>query len=438
MFDVAGDDPVTASLAARYAALDQELLGLDLSARSDDGLLELVRSRQVHRNRAAAIDNQLIAELDTRGLAGHLGQSSTAMVLSQLWRISPPQAWRRVRAAQNLGPRRGLSGAPLEPLFADAAAAQAEGAISAEHAAVIVTAYDTLPAAVQADCGDDVLASLVAQARVLDPAQLVQVGRRLHALVNPDGVLSEQADHEHNRALALNCNRDGSWDHRGHLAPECGEALNSVLQALAKPVPGPDGGKDPRSLGQRMHDALQECALRLLRSDLPATGGTPVTILVTMSADQLATGAGYGTTGSGNLLPVTTALDLLKSQGGQYLPVTLDGHGGIMDYGRTQRLATPAMRLALAARDRGCTFPGCDRPASWCEAHHVLDWLLFGPTAINNLALVCRYHHRTFESAGWEVKMIDKRPWWIPPAWLDPYQVPQLNTRHHIDLRDPD
>jgi hypothetical protein len=438
MFDVAGDDPVAASLVARYAALDEELLGLELSARSDGGLLELVRSRSVHRNRAAAIDNAVIAELDARGLAGQLGQSSTAMVLSQLWRISPPQAWRRVRSAQNLGPRRGLSGVALAPLFAAAAAAQVQGAISPEHAAIIVKAYDTLPAAVQADCGESVLESLVAQARVLDPAQLVQVARRLHDLVNPDGTLTEQADQQHNRSLSLSTNRDGSWDLRGRLTPACGEAANVVLQALAQPVPEADGVKDPRHAGQRMHDALQDCTTRLLRSDLPHTAGIPVTVLITMTNEQWTTSEGYATTGSGNLLPVTTALDLLKSQGGQYLAVALDAHGGIMDYGRTQRLATPAMRLALAARDRGCTFPNCDRPASWCEVHHILDWLLFGPTAINNLALVCKYHHRTFESAGWAVEMIQGRPWWIPPEWLDPNRVPQLNTRHHIDLRDPD
>jgi 5-methylcytosine-specific restriction endonuclease McrA len=48
----------------------------------------------------------------------------------------------------------------------------------------------------------------------------------------------------------------------------------------------------------------------------------------------------------------------------------------------------------VAARDRRCRFPGCDRPQTWCDAHHVVHWARGGPTSLANLVLLCRRHHR--------------------------------------------
>jgi len=43
--------------------------------------------------------------------------------------------------------------------------------------------------------------------------------------------------------------------------------------------------------------------------------------------------------------------------------------------------------MALIARDAGCSFPGCTHPASWCERHHILDWILGGLTDLDNLTI---------------------------------------------------
>ena len=104
----------------------------------------------------------------------------------------------------------------------------------------------------------------------------------------------------------------------------------------------------------------------------------------------------------------------------EVVPVVFNSAGGIVCYGRTRRLASAGQRLALAARDGGCAFPACDRPASWCQVHHVLPWLLDGPTDLENLVLLCAFHHRHFETAGWVIVMSDGVPWWRPPAWYDP------------------
>jgi len=74
-----------------------------------------------------------------------------------------------------------------------------------------------------------------------------------------------------------------------------------------------------------------------------------------------------------------------------------------LDVGRATRVVTPAQRQALAVRDGGCVFPGCSRPLAWCEGHHVWHWLDGGPTDLDNLALVCRAHHRAVHEGGWRL-----------------------------------
>jgi hypothetical protein len=65
-----------------------------------------------------------------------------------------------------------------------------------------------------------------------------------------------------------------------------------------------------------------------------------------------------------------------------------------LDVGRASRVIQPTQRSALAVRDGGRVFPGCDRPLAWCEAHHLLHWLDGGSTDLANLAMLCRAHHR--------------------------------------------
>ena len=136
----------------------------------------------------------------------------------------------------------------------------------------------------------------------------------------------------------------------------------------------------------------------LLRTKaLPDCGGIVATILVTMTADQVESGQGYATTCHGDLIPVRRILDLALDS--QILPVLFDPTGGVMSYGRTRRLAPPGLRLALYARDGGCTFPDCDRPPQWTQANHCIPWADGGDTSIDNLALACGLHHREYVNA---------------------------------------
>jgi hypothetical protein len=85
--------------------------------------------------------------------------------------------------------------------------------------------------------------------------------------------------------------------------------------------------------------------------------------------------------------------------------VIMAGKSTVLDYGTSTRTISPALRAALVIRDQHCRFPGCDRPARWCDGHH-LQWVSEqGPTRLINLALLCRRHHRLLHKAGWQADL---------------------------------
>ncbi len=86
--------------------------------------------------------------------------------------------------------------------------------------------------------------------------------------------------------------------------------------------------------------------------------------------------------------------------------------------------------LALIARDGGCSFPGCTVPPQWCERHHIIGWAFGGSTDIDNLTLLCGYHHAHFVQAGWTAIInTDGLPEWRPPRWQDRERQPLINQR---------
>ena len=88
--------------------------------------------------------------------------------------------------------------------------------------------------------------------------------------------------------------------------------------------------------------------------------------------------------------------------------------------GRMRRIATLGQTAALIARDHGCSFPGCDTAPEWCERHHIRPWSEGGLTDLDNLTLLCPYHHHNFASRGWHCQINpDGLPEWRPPNWVD-------------------
>jgi hypothetical protein len=429
MFD--GDDGgVATAVVARLSALIDELQDLDLTTLPGDDVLAVLRDLEVQKRRLATVDHALIAEIDARGLAHEHAFRSTAALLTQVVRVSPSEATGRVRAAADRGPRRGLTGHVLPPVFAQVAAAQAAGAISTAHARVVTATIDALPAAVQVEHEQWVQQFLVEQAGELDPALLKQVARRITDTLDPDGTLTEERDRARRRELTVRQRRDGSAHLEAELTAICAEALLSVLDSLAKPAPVEDGTRDPRTPGQRNHDGLQDALLTLLRSgELPACNGVAATIVLTMTEQQAETRTGLVTTGHGALISVDQALTLAGDA--RIMPVVLTKTREITAYGEAHRIFTEGQRLAMIARDQGCSFPGCTVGPAWCQAH-ITDFAISRRTSVDDGTLLCGYHHREHPNLGWTGHMLNGTPHWTPPHWIDPDQTPRRNRIHDL------
>ena len=151
-------------------------------------------------------------------------------------------------------------------------------------------------------------------------------------------------------------------------------------------------------------------------------------MIVTLDADTLATRTGPAHTSDGTTLSAAEALRLANQA--DIIPTVLTAAGAPLHLGRSRRIASHHQTLALIARDGGCSFPSCDRPPEWCERHHIRDWADNGPTDLDNLTLLCTYHHHHFQQAGWTCEINpDRLPHWRPPAWIDPHRRPILNPR---------
>ena len=164
--------------------------------------------------------------------------------------------------------------------------------------------------------------------------------------------------------------RAGRVHLQADLNQETGEAARVVLDAWSKPAPAAEGeldgapaSKDARPHQVRMHDAFGDVFKAVLNSgDLPACGGTPAAMVWHIKDTQ------YCATGTASRSPSTAPCS--RSGTPCALPtrppyVLIENSKGVPLYlGRTTRIATPGQTVALAARDRGCSFPGCDRPPS--------------------------------------------------------------------------
>ena len=155
-------------------------------------------------------------------------------------------------------------------------------------------------------------------------------------------------------------------------------------------------------------------------------------MLLTLTLEELEARTGLATTAHGGRISVPQALRIAAEA--DIVPVVLGDAGGVLGYGLTRRTASIGQRRALAARDGGCSFPGCDRPPDWCESHHVIGWADGGCTDLENLTLVCGFHHREHRKRGWTCHITNGVPHWRPPRWLDSTQTPRRNTTHHIPL----
>jgi len=392
--------------AAGLSAAVAELIALPLSPLTEPELLDTMRLVEQARRQLEYLDHVLVAEVEARNVAARYVLRGTSYFLSGLLTLSPGESSRRVRQARELGPRITLTGDRLEPLLPVTAAARADGAITAQHADVIARAVDKVRSGLSPDELAEVECFLVEQAQLFDAKLLAGIARQLIDTLCPDGRLADEREQQRRRRLTCVAIGDGMHRISGDLDAETSALAMSVLHALGAPKPADAGGPDERSAGQRLHDAFRSVLKLAMRSgELPMTGGVPATVLITMTAEQFETRTGLASTSFGKRLQVDQALRLADEAAIAW--IVHNSSGGILDYGITRRLASPGQTLALIARDQGCAFPGCTDPPEWTEKHHITPWARGGPTDIENLCLLCDFHHDRFERQGWQIIMRD-------------------------------
>jgi hypothetical protein len=176
----------------------------------------------------------------------------------------------------------------------------------------------------------------------------------------------------------------------GDLDPEGGAVVLEALASLSAPTREPDDARTPE---QRRADALVEICRRHLDSgNFPLQGGERPHLQVTVDLATLQE-EGLADLEAG---PITAEAVRRLGCDASVSRIVFGPDDLPLQVGRATRTVSAALRRALDRRDRHCTYPGCDVPARWCDAHHIRHWAKGGETCLENLRLLCRRHH------GWE------------------------------------
>lgn len=368
-----------------------------------------------------------LAEIERRGIYAHDGHLSAASWIAAQFRVTWGEAKRDTAVARSLddmpSTRRALE----------------DGEVSISAARVLTRIRQVDPIAFRDD-----EAQLVDAARIHSMGDLHRVAAYWRQQVEREQLTDSEDAVRARRALRAAVTFMGMVRLDGDLDPETGETLLTALRAVLDADARDRDDADRRTPAQRRVDALGEiCRGWLDVADRPVIGGERPHVSVVVDVEALTGGADgrgratrctSGTVGVmselGHVGPVPPELTRRLACDASVMRVVMAGASEPLDVGRRTAVGSPALRRAVVARDRRCRFPGCDRPPTWCDAHHVRHWADGGPTSIGNLVLLCRRHHRIVHARrGFSVEMVDgeprfRRPDGSPLALPQPVQRP--------------
>src|SRR3984893_17775384 len=213
---------------------------------------------------------------------------------------------------------------------------------------------------------------LLEKARENSAGKLFHICRHARHAADPKGCAAEEVEHVENRSLKLTPWGDGSFLLSGVLDPVGGAALRTALEPLARRA----GKEDRRSRERRMGDAIVDLSMHALDHGLvPQRANQRTHLQVTTSLETLLGLPGAPAAELEFSLPISSkpverlACDCSVSR------ILLGSDSMVIDVGRAKRTISGAARKAINVRDRGCTWPGCERPASWTSGHHLKHWI---------------------------------------------------------------
>ena len=276
----------------------------------------------------------------------------------------------------------------------------ADGDFSYAHAAMIARTAERLGEKMEANAET----ILVSAAKELDLARLRFVTLKLRHFMDPDSVLEDANESHELRFLHLSQTLDGVFYINGRFDAEGGAILQTALNALGGPPTSEDNKRTPK---QRRADVLVELARQHLdRGNLPEAGGQKPHLAVTVSMATLAKQPGSPAADLEWAQPIPAETARRLACDAAITPIFLGSESDQPRAGQTSRSISGSQRKALVVRDKGCRFPGCDRPVDWTDAHHMQHWADGGKTVIENLVLLCRRHHRKVHEEGWQLVVV--------------------------------
>ena len=266
-----------------------------------------------------------------------------------------------------------------------------EGQIGFQHLVVLARTKQSL----RSGAGFDEQ-QLVAEAKEVSVGRFWHICEEARHAADAEAVAREQASKVEIRELHVNQREDGYVTVGGILDPVGGAALRSALEPLA----GKTAPDDSRRRERRLADALVELATHAMDQSTPsqrphlnvtATLGTVYRIPGSPSA-EVDHGAPVSEITVGRIACDCTITRHI-----------FDSKRVLIELGRSKRVISPQLRKALERRDRHCSWPGCTRHPSWCEAHHVIAWTRGGATNLDNLVLLCTRHHWMVHEGKWQL-----------------------------------
>src|ERR1700730_5393920 len=242
--------------------------------------------------------------------------------------------------------------------------------------------------------------ALLDKARENSPGKFHHICRHYRHAADPKGYAAEQAEQVENRSLSLSTWEDGSLLINGVLDSIGGAAVRTALEPLARK----SGAHDDRDRDRRFADALVELSMHALDSGvIPQRASQRTHLQVTTSLETLRGLSGAPAAEMEFSLPISSKTVERLACDCSLTRILLEGDSMVIDVGRANRLTKGPRRKALNVRDRHCTWPGCERPATWTSAHHLVHWIHGGTNDLDNLVLLCYRHHWMVHEGGWQL-----------------------------------
>jgi hypothetical protein len=390
---------------------------------------------------AAAIARRSRHELGYSGLAKKNGYVSPEALIQALTGGTKADAVKFVQAGSMVAEVDDTAATPgfemLAPWQAPIARAVTGGTLSVDAAVAIRRGLTGVEDAVSSGALRAAAEALIAEAQHLNADLLYRRARLLRDELDSDGIAKREKQRRELRYFTAKRRTDGLVGGSYLLSDEDAELMLEIAEQatsprghgprFSDPGAGPESGDvsvDSRTPGQRAADAI----MGLLRIGVDADPGAvfglrrpAVRVAVTQRARS--TRRGHGVFDSnGDPISLET-VDRFECDAG-IVGVMFDSDGQVVNVGREQRLFTSRQRTGLALRDGGCRFPGCERPVSWTEAHHIDEWQRDrGRTDIADGILLCRLHHMLVHDNHWKIVRHGNEYLLKPPPQVDARQL---------------